>query len=455
MLEASMNRVVAAWSDSFYTGGGVQVFSNFDDRDNSRKVTLRDAFFRSVNVPFVRILRECVNHHIHRDPDAGAILDNPSHPRRREFLQRFVDAEGRQFLARYHRKYSGVPTAQVLENFLGDPRMNPKRLAVLFRVVRPRAPLPEMAAYLRSHPSGARLDDADIQAKYRKYAPNSYDLNDLAYLSGVHPLEMWVIEHLRDNPRATLDQAAEASRDIRQFAYQWLVKGEKTSAQNMRIRTLMEKEAFAEIHKQWRKLGYPFPSLVPSYGTALGSSGDTPAALAELAGIILNDGVRLPTVRIDRLHFAQHTPVETLMRRRLRQGERVLPVEVAAVVKDAMAGVVERGTAGRAFHAVTLPNGVPLSIGGKTGTGDNRREQHDRNGFTISSRVTNRTAAFVFYLGDRFFGTVVAYVPGQEAAGQHFTSALPVAVFRAMVPTFRNLVINSIPVPGPQLARNQ
>ena len=42
----------------------------------------------------------------------------------------------------------------------------------------------------------------------------------------------------------------------------------------------------------------------------------------------------------------------------------------------------------------------------------------------------NRALINVFFLGDRFFGTVVAYVPGEQAAGQSFTSALPVTVFQ-------------------------
>ena len=455
MLEASMNRVVWASADLFYTGGGMQVFSNFDERDNGRRMTIREAFFRSVNVPFVRMMREIVNYHIYRVPDAAAILGNPEHPKRAEFLERFADNEGRQFLGRYHKKYAPLTTTQVLDNFLTDPRMTPKRLALIFRALKPRAPQSELAAYLAANPAAEGLDGEDIGVLYRKYAPNKFDLNDLAYLAKIHPLEMWVLEYLRDHPKASLDEVVRESKEIRQFSYRWLIKRDKTFAQNVRIKTLMEREAFNEIHKSWKRVGYPFPSIVPSYGTALGSSGDTPAALSELVGIVLNDGVRLPTVRLDKLHFAQRTPVETVMARKLREGERVLPPEIAAVVRDAMTGVVERGTAARAWRAVVLPNGTALPIGGKTGTGDNRRESHDRRGWLIGSKVMSRTAAFVFFIGDRFFGTVVAYVPGEQAGSQHFTSALPTTVFRNLVPSFRNLVINSVPVPGPHLAKNQ
>ena len=110
---------------------------------------------------------------------------------------------------------------------------------------------------------------------------------------------------------------------------------------------MLEVEAFTDIHRRWQRLGYPFDNLVPSLATALGSSGDRPAALAELMGIILNDGVRLPSVRIDNLHFAEGTPYETRLGFVAGSGKRVMPVEVARALQDALANVVEGGTARR------------------------------------------------------------------------------------------------------------
>ena len=86
----------------------------------------------------------------------------------------------------------------------------------------------------------------------------------------------------------------EASGDERVAVYQWLFKTIHKNSQDIRIRGLLELEAFLEIHRSWKRLGYPFDSLVPSLATAIGSSADQPAALAELMGIILNDGVRVP-----------------------------------------------------------------------------------------------------------------------------------------------------------------
>ena len=108
---------------------------------------------------------------------------------------------------------------------------------------------------------------------------------------------------------------------------------------------ILEIEAFEEIHRRWKRLGYPFSSLVPSYATALGSSADRPAALAELVGIILNNGVRYPSSRIDELHFAAETPYETVMKEEAKWGEQVLAPEVAKLVLKEIIGVVEKGTA--------------------------------------------------------------------------------------------------------------
>ena len=107
----------------------------------------------------------------------------------------------------------------------------------------------------------------------------------------------------------------EATAAQRQQAYAWLLRGSAKGAQDVRLRTLIEVDAFEQVHASWRRVGYPFDSLVPSYATAIGSSGDRPAALAELMGIIVAGGVRQPTVQIETLHFAAGTPYETLLQR--------------------------------------------------------------------------------------------------------------------------------------------
>jgi hypothetical protein len=54
--------------------------------------------------------------------------------------------------------------------------------------------------------------------------------------------------------------------------------------------------------------------------------------------------------------------------------------------------------------------------------------------------VVDRTATFVFFLGDRFFGTITAYVPGAIAGNYHFTSAVAVQLLKAIEPQLEPLL---------------
>jgi len=125
-------------------------------------------------------------------------------------------------------------------------------------------------------------------------------------------------------------------------------------------------------------------------------------------------------------------------------------------MRKAMADVVEQGTARRLSGVFRSPDGKPIIVGGKTGSGDNRFGTFNRWGDVITSRATNRTAAFVFYIGDRYFGVITAYVQGKEAENYHFTSALPVAIMRLLAPTLMGRVDKkeSETLPSDQLETN-
>jgi membrane peptidoglycan carboxypeptidase len=437
MLEAAMSRRYSASpGEAFFTGGGLHYFANFDKEDNGRILTVREAFQRSVNLVFIRLMRDIVSYYTVRLPAySPAIFSNPEHPLRQRYLERFADQEGRIFLSRFYEKYRGLSGEQALETLVAGLRpATAKRLAVVFRSVRPEAGPAELGSFLRAHLPAAALSDSLVEKLYRDYAPEKFDLQDRGYLARVHPLELWLVEYKFRNPGAGWSQIVAASARERQEVYRWLFRPNRKAAQDKRIRILLEEDAFREIHRAWKKLGYPFDRLVPSYATAIGSSGDTPAALAELAGIIVNGGLRYPSVRIERLEFAEHTPFETVVAWKPQTGERVLPAEIAAFVKREMIGVVEQGTGRRMAGGITLEDGRKLEVGGKTGTGDNRFEVYAHGGRPVGSRVLNRTATFVFFVGDRFFGTITAFVPGRQAASYGFTSALPVAVFKHLAP---------------------
>jgi membrane peptidoglycan carboxypeptidase len=436
MLEAAMQRRYSASpAETFFTGSGNHTFSNFKREDDAKTPTVQEAMRESINLPFIRIMRDVVYHYVYRPPDnPGRVLQDRQHPDRNDYLQRFADHEGRVFIRHFYRKYQPLKPEQVFDHLIEGLRPAPVRYAVIFRSVFPEADLADFSAYMRARFAGSNLTDQALASLYSRYGIDRYDLQDRGYLARVHPLELWLVAYLQQNPGATLAQVIEASREERQIVYQWLFRSKARAAQDSRIRTALEMEAFTEIHAHWRRLGYPFGALVPSYATAIGVSGDRPAALAELLGIILNEGVRLPTARMEELRFAQDTPYETVMRFAAPGGEQVMRPEVAAALKRSLTDVVENGTARRLRGAFKLADKSELTVGGKTGTGDNRVDVYGSGGQLIRSRAVSRTATFAFFIGDRFFGVITAYVPGETAQNYNFTSALPVQILRNLAP---------------------
>ncbi|HVR28641.1 MAG TPA: transglycosylase domain-containing protein, partial [Thermoanaerobaculia bacterium] len=434
VLEAAMERRYSAspW-EGFFTGGGLHHFRNFDDADNGRVPTVRQAFHRSVNLVFIRIMRDLVEHYRVGVPgSAASILEDREHPLRTAYLERFADREGAQFLRRYYREYQGTGPEAALAAVVAGTRPIPKRLAAIHRSTRPHSSFEEFDRFLRTSLPHSAPEERIARRLYEELAPDRLSLADRGYVARVHPLELWLVEYLSRHPDASLADVLEASAGARQEAYGWLHRTRHKRAQDRSIRTLLEVEAFVEIHRAWRRLGYPFDTLVPSYATAIGSSADRPAALAELLGILANDGLRRPTARLTRLHFGAATPFETVLERQPFAGERVLHPEVAALARQELLGVVRSGTAARARKTIHLADGTKLEVGGKTGTGDNRQKRS--GGSAGRAGVLNRTASFVFVLGDRFYGTVVAYVPGQAAADYRFTSSTAVQVFNYLLP---------------------
>jgi len=440
MLGAALDRKYSASpGEAFFTGGGLHVFHNFRKEDNGRIPTLRDALRESINLPFIRLMRDLVRYTTYSGPNSSAeLLKDDRDPRRQEYLAEFADREGTSFLLKFWKKYRNKDTQERLETFLDGMRPTPIRMAAVHRYLLPQASQESFNAFVRSHLTGAKLTekltDERLVRLYEAYGTGAYDLPDQGFIAKVHPLDLWMMGYLLNHPDAKWADAVKASQFERQEVYSWLFKSRHKGARDSRIRTMLEIEAFLDIHQRWQKVGYPFDHLVPSLATAIGSSGDRPAALAELIGTILNDGVRMPTLRIDSLHFAAHTPYETQLINDPDVGKRVMPSEVATAMREALSQVVDAGTAKRVAGSFKLPDGTPLAMGGKTGTGDNRIEAIGSGGRILSSKSLNRTATFVFYIGDNHFGTLTAFVPGRSAENFTFTSALPVQVLKGMAP---------------------
>ncbi len=439
MLAAALDRRYSASpGESFFTGGGLHRFNNFRSQDNGRLPTLRESLRESINLPFIRLMRDVVRYSTYQAPGNSAeLLKDDNDPRRQQYLSEFADREGRVFLLRFWKRYKDKNAQARLDTFLDGIRPTASRLAAVHRYLMPNADQATFNTFVRNHLAegeAAKVTTRRLTELYQNYGPGAYDLPDQGYIARVHPLDLWLIGYLLNHPQAQFKDALAASVHERQEVYSWLFKSRHKRARDSRIRSMMEVEAFLDIEQRWQRLGYPFDHLVPSLATAIGSSGDRPAALAELIGIIQNDGIRLPTVRIDNLHFAADTPYETRLVINPELGKRVLPSQVASAMREALSEVVEGGTAKRVQGTFKLQDGSVLAMGGKTGTGDNRIESVGAGGRVLHSRAVNRTATFVFYLGDHHFGTLTAYVPGRAAEGYRFTSALPVQVLKGMAP---------------------
>jgi membrane peptidoglycan carboxypeptidase len=444
MLEAALQRRYSGAPEEFFTGGGAHTFANFAAWEDRANPTVLEAFENSINLSFIRVLRDVVNYYIAADGiEAKRLLNDPNDPRREEYLQRFVEADSRRFLYRYYRDYKGLTSEDALDLLAGRVTATPRRLAAIYMNLNPQARLADLYKFLAARLPRTPFTEAQLWDLYLTYSPDRMSLSDRSYVAGVHPMELWLVRYLRDHPGASWEAVLDASAAVRREAYAWLLNG-NTRAQNTRIRIILEQDAFERLYDNWREVGFPFGHLVPSLGTAIGSSGDRPAALAELIGIIVNDGVRQPTAAIERLRFAANTPYETTLGPVI-QPERVMPVEVARALRRALRGVVTDGTARRVNNVFTGADGQPLPVGGKTGTGDNRFERYAASGALLSSRAVNRTATFVFYIGDRFFGTVTAYVDGADADRFDFTSALAVQLLKVLEPELRPLINGTEP----------
>jgi len=432
ILEAAMSRPYSASPNDSLTGGDSHMFRNVDSTDDHETVSVRDAFVRSVNLPFIRIMRDIVHYYVSRLPGSVYLLRGHRAELTWDHDDRMADDEGRELIEHFYQKYADADSGPVLEALRRGRSVT--QLAWAYRSVTPEAGLAEFGHFFQP------LSDARVAELYDGSDPIGLSISDRGHLAGMHPLELWVAAYLYRHPSALQQDVLDASAAVRQELHDERSAHARPAAPDRRIGSNPETEAFREIHRAWARLGYPFQSLMPSYATAIGSSADRPDDLTELVGILLSDGIRYPVQRVEELDFAAGTPYETVLRRSPPRGERVLSSEIAAVVRAAMVAGVTRGTARRAFGAVRAADGSPVMIGAKTGTGDNRFRMKGRDGLVSEDRAIDRTATVVFFIGDRFYGTITAFVSGAAADRYNFTSALPLQILKMLGPTLQALM---------------
>jgi hypothetical protein len=354
-----------------------------------------------------------------------------------------MDHEARETLWSFYRRYRGLNADEALRRLCGKSGRGLRRLAIFFLAEHPGASFEDYGVEAQRLYPEVPATEAQLRAHFDAFAGKVHSAQDEAYLLDRNPLDVWMVRDLRAHPGARWGEVLERSLEARLASSEWIYRPRFKRAQDLRLRIELERLAFREIHKAWKALGYPFDSLVPSLATAIGSSADRPQALAELVGIIQNGGVRAPFLRVEALHFGEGTPYETHFAPAGGPGERVMPEDVAVALKALMQEVVDQGTARRVRGSLRDAEGRAISIGGKTGSGDNRHEKFASSGALLSSRAVNRTASFVFVIGDRFFGMVSAYVEGEDADRYRFTSSLALQTFKALAPAIEPLVAGS------------
>ena len=433
LAEALERRYSASPHEVFFTGGGAHTFTNFDSKDDDRRFSVRDGFVQSVNLVYVRLMRDLVRYHEARLPyDARAVLAESDNPDRRRMIEEVADEEARYFLDRAYRKYHDLPPGDIVERLLGGRAHSPRGLAVLFFAWNVGDDEEALSRWLatRLGPVGA----GEVRRLFRSYDNPRLTVADYGYLLDLHPLDIWCAGALTRQPDLSWTDLLSKSAEARQVASAWLFETRNRRAQDLRLRIRIEEDAFARMTPYWQSLGFPFERLVPSYATAIGSSTDRPAALAELMGMIIDDGVLRPTVYVREMRFGEDTPYHTVVEPSNQPGERVMSASVARVLRGALSDVVAKGTARRAAGAFRSADGRPVEVGGKTGSGDNRFKTFNRHGDLLRSRPVNRTATFVFHIGSRYFGVITAFVSGTEADTYRFTSALPVTLLNLLAP---------------------
>jgi hypothetical protein len=99
LIASLYRRYSASPAEVFFTGGGVQVFANFDSVFDDSVLTVRDGFSQSVNLVFVRLMRDVVRYYENRLP--GVEDDTVTTAARLLYLNRFAERQSVLDLERF------------------------------------------------------------------------------------------------------------------------------------------------------------------------------------------------------------------------------------------------------------------------------------------------------------------------------------------------------------------
>ena len=150
---------------------------------------------------------------------------------------------------------------------------------------------------------------------FRAYQNPRLTLIDYAYLLSMHPLDLWCATEFCKDADLPWEKLWSSSSGSASPGLRLVAQHRNHRAQNVRLRIRIERDAFTRMTPYWQRLGFPFKTMVPTYATAIGSSSDRPVALAELVGILVNDGVRRPATSLTKIHFASRHALRNFARK--------------------------------------------------------------------------------------------------------------------------------------------
>ncbi len=203
MLEAALDRRYSASpAERFFTGSGLHRFGNFRREDDGRLPSMRESLQESINLPFVRLMRDLVSYSMHQTTNSAELLKDDENPERLEYLARFADREGAVFLQRFWKKYRGKTSEERIQAFLDGMRPTPTRLAAVHRYLMPDADRASFERFLRSRLEGETLTEKQLDGLYTRYGPGRFSLPDQGYVARVHPLDLWLLGYLIQRPDA-------------------------------------------------------------------------------------------------------------------------------------------------------------------------------------------------------------------------------------------------------------
>src|SRR5207248_2882645 len=154
--------------------------------------------------------------------DVERLLNSEDDPEREAYLKRFADADGRRFLYRYYKDFRGLNPDEATNLLISRTRPVPRRLAAVYLTLHPDARLAQFREFLAAHLPGAFLTQDQLWDLYLSLSPEKLSLADRGYVAGIHPLELWLVNYLREHPGAPWTEVIEASAEARQEIYSWL-----------------------------------------------------------------------------------------------------------------------------------------------------------------------------------------------------------------------------------------